>query len=217
METSNEVPFAVPGGRAYEVGKRCVDVIGSLVGLLMLGPLLVLIAVLVKSTSPGPVFYRGIRTGRFGRPFRIFKFRTMVVGAEQGPGTTSRDDPRVTPAGKFLRRYKLDELPQLVNVLMGDMSFVGPRPELARYTTQYRGEELGILQVRPGITDYSSITFANLNDLISDDDPDRSFEENVLAEKNRLRVQYVKERGFWQDMGTIAKTIQCLVKKAFSC
>jgi len=214
MERPDEVPFGVPGRRIYEVAKRFVDVIAALLGLLVLSPVLTGIAVWVKATSQGTVFYRGIRTGRFGRPFRIMKFRTMVVGAEQGAGTTSRDDPRITRTGKFLRRCKLDELPQLFNVLMGDMSFVGPRPELPRYTTQYRGEELAILAVKPGITDYSSITFANLNDLISDEDPDRSFEENVLAEKNRLRVQYVKERGFWRDMGLIAKTIiVCTVKK----
>jgi len=214
MPLRNRGLLVVPGGQGYEAAKRILDVIGALGGLLVLSPLLTGIAVWVKTTSRGPVFYRGIRTGRFGRPFRIIKFRTMVVGAEQGAGTTSRDDPRITATGKSLRRYKLDELPQLLNVLMGDMSFVGPRPELPRYTSQYRGEELGILQVKPGITDYSSITFVNLNDLISDEDPDWSFELNVLAEKNRLRVQYVKERGFWRDIGLIAKTIGCIVKKA---
>jgi lipopolysaccharide/colanic/teichoic acid biosynthesis glycosyltransferase len=138
----------------------------------------------------------------------------MVVGADKGAGTTSRNDPRVTAVGRFIRRYKLDELPQLLNVLVGDMSFVGPRPELPRYTDQYQGEELLILQVRPGITDYSSLKFSNLNDLIGDEDPDQAYEEKILAEKNRLRIQYVKDQSFWLDLSLILKTILRVVVRA---
>ena len=194
-------------GFAYELSKRAVDIVGGLVGLALLAPLLLVIGIAVKTSSPGPVFYRGERTGRYGKPFRIFKFRSMIVGADRGAGTTSRSDTRVTSVGRFLRRHKLDELPQLLNVLRGDMSFVGPRPELPRYTEQYTGEQLIVLAVKPGITDYASLEFANLHELIDDDNPDRSFEERVLNEKNRLRVQYVRDRGFWLDIRLIILTI----------
>ena len=192
---------------AYEGSKRLLDVIASSVGLIVLSPLLLAIAVLVKLTSPGPVFYRPVRTGRHGVPFRIFKFRSMIVGADAGAGTTSRRDARVTAFGRVIRRWKLDELPQLLNVLVGDMSLVGPRPELPRYTEQYEGEEQYILSVRPGITDYSSIEFADLNERIRDADPDRDFETLILPRKNALRLKYVRERSLWVDVKIIASTL----------
>jgi len=195
----------------YRSLKRASDIVFSLAGLFFLFPLLFTIAVAVKVSSPGPIFYRGIRSGQFGKPFKIFKFRSMVVGAESGAGTTSRNDSRVTYVGGFIRRYKLDELPQLINVLVGDMSFVGPRPELPRYTERYEGEELLILQVQPGITDYSSLKFSNLNALIDDEDPDNTYEQKILAEKNRLRVQYVKDQSFCLDISLIFKTVLCVV------
>jgi lipopolysaccharide/colanic/teichoic acid biosynthesis glycosyltransferase len=198
----------------YRLLKRIFDIVFACLGFLALLPFFTAIAVAVKLSSPGPIFYRGLRTGRFSKPFRIFKFRSMVVGADKGAGTTSRNDPRVTAVGRFIRRYKLDELPQLLNVLVGDMSFVGPRPELPRYTDQYQGEELLILQVRPGITDYSSLKFSNLNDLIGDEDPDQAYEEKILAEKNRLRIQYVKDQSFWLDLSLILKTILRVVVRA---
>lgn len=191
----------------YEFSKRIMDISGALAGLFLLSPLFIAIALAIKTTSPGPVFYRGVRTGHNGRKFRIFKFRSMVVGADNGAGTTSRDDPRITPIGRLIRRKKLDELPQLLNVLRGEMSFVGPRPELPRYTSQYQGDELLILSVKPGITDYASLEFSNLNDLISDDDPDQAFESTVLAKKNKLRMQYVKDRSFGLDIKLICKTM----------
>lgn len=200
-------PDDISVGWGYEIAKRLTDIVGALVGIIVLSPLFLLIAVSVKTTSPGPIFYRGLRTGYQGKPFRILKFRSMVVGADKGAGTTSRNDPRVTPLGRFLRRYKLDELPQLVNVLVGEMSLVGPRPELPYYTELYRGDELLILQVRPGITDYASLHFSNLNDLIEDSDPDKAFEDKILGEKNRLRIQYVKERTYWIDIRLILRTI----------
>jgi lipopolysaccharide/colanic/teichoic acid biosynthesis glycosyltransferase len=135
----------------------------------------------------------------------------MQVGAELGAGTTSRNDARITPVGRFIRRYKLDELPQLFNVLRGDMSFVGPRPELLRYTSQYVGDEKLILCVRPGITDLSSIQFSNLNTLIDDENPDRNFEERILPHKNRLRIKYVRERSFLLDFKLIGKTLARLI------
>lgn len=195
-----------PDRATYEVAKRAFDIHGALTGIVVLSPVLAGLAAAVKFTSPGPIFYRGTRTGRNGKPFRILKFRSMVVGADHGAGSTSRNDPRVTRIGRVLRRYKLDELPQLFNVLRGDMSFVGPRPELPQYTRLYTDAERVILTVRPGITDYSSIQFANLNDLVDDDDPDASFEKKVLPEKNRLRVKYVEDRSFLLDLKLMLKT-----------
>ena len=179
----------------------------SFFGIIFLSPIFLFIAILVKFTSAGTILYKGERTGLFGKSFKILKFRTMVMNAELGAGTTSRNDSRVTFVGRRLRRYKLDELPQLFNIFFGDMSFVGPRPELQKYTRQYQGEEKLILSVRPGITDFSSVKFSNLNELIDDDNPDASFEERVLPEKNKLRLQYVNECNFWLDMKLILLTL----------
>ena len=197
----------------YTFIKRVTDIVFSLIAIILLSPVLLILAIAVKITSPGPIFYRGVRTGRFGRTFRIFKFRTMIVGADKGAGTTSKNDPRLTSIGKFVRKYKLDELPQFFNVLIGEMSMVGPRPELPRYTSQYVGDELLILQVKPGITDNSSIEFINFNDLIDDKDPDSSFEKNILSKKNYLRVQYAKNRSYFGDLYIIFATIYKVIIK----
>lgn len=196
----------------YELAKRMFDCSVAALSLVLLSPLLVLIALCVRTSSPGGIFYRGVRTGRYGNPFRIWKFRSMMVGAEHGPGTTSRNDSRVTAVGRVIRKYKLDELPQLINILIGEMSFVGPRPELSRYTMSYSRNERMALAVRPGLTDYSSIQFLSLGTSIPDEDPDGSFEANVLKEKNRLRVRYVRERGFWVDLRLMLRTINRLLR-----
>ena len=170
------------------------------------------IAVLVKLDSDGPVFYRGVRTGLRGRPFQVFKFRTMVLSAERLGGlSTAKDDPRITGVGKLLRRFKLDELPQLINVLKGEMSVVGPRPEMPEYTRLYTGEEEIILTVRPGITDYASLEFIHLGDILGSEAPDRVYEQQVRPIKNALRVKYVKEQSFWGDILIILKTLVKLV------
>jgi lipopolysaccharide/colanic/teichoic acid biosynthesis glycosyltransferase len=179
----------------------------SFFGIIFLSPILIFIAILVKYTSAGKILYRGERTGLFGKGFKILKFRTMVMNAELGAGTTSRNDARVTYVGRILRRYKLDELPQLFNVFFGDMSFVGPRPELKKWTDQYQGEEKLILSVRPGITDFASVNFSNLSELIDDDNPDAFFEEKFLPDKNRLRLRYVNECNFWLDIKLILLTL----------
>ena len=191
----------------YKFSKRLFDLFMSFFGIIFLSPILLFIAVSVKFTSKGTILYRGERSGLFGKSFNILKFRTMVMNADLGAGTTSRNDKRITYVGNILRRYKLDELPQLINVFFGDMSFVGPRPELKKYTNQYQGEEKLILSVRPGITDFSSVKFSNLNELIDDDNPDASFEKKILSEKNRLRLQYVNECNFWLDIKLIFLTI----------
>ena len=196
--------------------KRTFDIVAAGAGLVLLAPLLAGIAVAVKVASPGPVFYRGVRTGRFGRPFRMFKFRTMVVDAEQRGGTTTgAHDPRVTPLGRVLRAYKLDELPQLLNVMRGDMSLVGPRPEVAEYTDAYTADQRRILSVRPGITDWASLRFHDLQQAVGGDDPDGVFRREVLPEKIALRLKYVDERSLGGDAAILARTAAVVIGKAF--
>lgn len=199
--------------RAYEAVKRLLDVVLAAAGLAFLAPLFGVVAVCIKLDSPGPVFYRGLRTGRYGRPFRVWKFRSMAVGAEATASSTAKNDPRVTRVGRWIRRHKVDELPELINVVRGEMSLVGPRPEVPRYTDQYEGEEKLILSVMPGITDYSSIRFIQLGDVLGEGDPDEAFERMVLPTKNRLRVQYVKDRSLWLDLKLIARTLWRIVRR----
>lgn len=180
--------------------KRLVDLIGSSLALLVVWPFLLLMALLIKVQSPGPVFYRGTRAGLDGRPFRIFKFRTMVVDAEDiGGPSTALNDPRLTKLGKFLRKYKLDELPQLINIARGEMSFVGPRPQVEKYTRLYSDEEKIILSVKPGLTDYASIRFVNLDKILGDCRVDEKYVREIEPEKNRLRIKYAKEHTLWID------------------
>lgn len=177
-------------------------------------PIIVVISMAVKLDSSGSVFYLGVRTGRYGKPFKIYKFRTMVPDAEKiGGGTTALNDPRVTGLGAFLRKYKLDELPQFFNVLNGSMSFVGPRPELSAYTDNYKDFEKCILDVRPGITDLSSLEFSSLGECVGSDDSDRIFEEKILPIKNQLRVKYVQTQSFFLDIKIIIKTVFKIIKQ----
>lgn len=186
----------------------------SLSVLLLIWPIILFVAISIKLSSPGPVFYRGIRTGLHGIPFRILKFRTMIVDAESlGGPTTGTNDKRVTSIGAFLRKTKLDELPQFINVLTGDMSLVGPRPEVLEYTGTYTGEEKIILAMRPGITDYSSIEFADLDDLVGDKDPDKYFREHIMPKKTALRVKYVKEWSLWSDFRILWLTFFRVIKR----
>ncbi|HLA84552.1 MAG TPA: sugar transferase, partial [Thermoguttaceae bacterium] len=180
--------------------KRCFDLLLAIAGLGMIWPLLLACVLAVRLSSPGPIFYRGVRIGRGKKPFRIFKLRTMVIDAERlGGTTTAKNDPRITSVGHFLRRYKLDELPQLFNVLIGDMSFVGPRPEVAEYTDQYTDAELEILSVRPGITDLASMEFHDLQDVVGPNHPDEMFRSRVLPRKIALRLRYVHEQSLLGD------------------
>ena len=193
--------------------KRLIDVAGASVGLVISLPFFVVIAVAIKLTSAGPVFYRGVRTGLNGKPFRIYKFRTMVSDAERvGGPSTALNDPRITPIGRFLRKFKLDEIPQFINVLMGEMSLVGPRPQVERYTKLYKGEEAIILSVRPGLTDYASIHFIDMDSTLGDGDVDRKYLDEVEPHKNRLRIQYVKEQSFLTDMKILLKTLSKLFR-----
>jgi len=194
--------------------KRVFDIVLTVPGLIMLLPLFAVVALWVKLDSPGPVFFRQTRIGRFREPFRIIKFRTMVSEAEAaGPKVTVDGDARVTRSGAFLRRWKLDELPQLINVLLGDMSLVGPRPEVPEYIACYpEGLRDKILSVRPGITDIASLEFRDESRILAEsDDPIRTYKEEVLPAKLERAGRYVDERGTWMDMKLIARTLALLV------
>lgn len=197
--------------------KRLLDLVLAVVGLSLIWPVLLVCAVLVKISSPGPVFYLGLRTGRHGVPFRIYKFRSMRVDAERTGGTTTgKDDPRITPIGAVLRKYKLDELPQLINVLRGEMSFVGPRPEVAEYTDAYTQEERLILSVRPGITDLASLEFSDLQAVVGTETPDETFRRDVLPRKNALRLKYAREHSLLLDCRILARTLAVVASKPFN-
>ena len=188
--------------------KRLFDIAASGLGLLALGPGLILLAILIKLEDGGPVFYRGERVGRHGRGFRIFKFRTMVVHADRIGGPSASDsDPRITRIGRTLRRYKLDELPQLINVLKGEMSLVGPRPEVRHYTDQFTEEEQAILSVRPGISDWASIWNADEGALLAGaEDPEHVYATRIRPTKLRLQLKYVREQSFFTDLKIIFLT-----------
>lgn len=193
--------------------KRLFDVVASGVGLLLLSPLFLLVAIWIKLDSPGPVFYRQVRVGRYNRDFRIFKFRSMRVGSDKGSLVTiGGRDPRVTRSGYFIRKFKIDELPQLINVFVGDMSLVGPRPEVRHYVDYWTKEQLHVLDVRPGITDPASIKFRNENELLEKaDDPEKYYIEVIMQEKLRLYLEYVEKQSFWYDLKLIFQTILAIL------
>lgn len=195
------------------MSKRLFDLSFSILLLPFLLPLFLVISILIKIDSKGSIFYIGQRTGRNGIPFGIYKFRTMVENADLGEGTTGLNDIRVTRLGKILRYYKLDELPQLLNVIKGEMSLVGPRPELKKYTDLFEGEEKIILTVRPGITDYSSIIFSELDKHAGEVEPEKTFEAKVLPLKNKLRIKYIQEQSLWLDIKLLAKTLIIILSR----
>ena len=166
--------------------KRIFDIVASGLGLIILSPLFLILAIWIKLDSKGSVFYRQVRVGRYNKDFRIFKFRSMRVGADKGR------DPRVTKSGYWIRKFKFDELPQLINVFIGDMSLVGPRPEVRHYVDYWTPEQMHVLDVRPGITDPASIKFRNENELMEKaDDPEKYYIEVIMQEKLRLYLNYV--------------------------
>jgi len=193
--------------------KRLFDIFFSIAGLLLLFPLFLCVSGLIIIDSPGGVFYRGIRSGLNGKPFRIFKFRTMVERGEKiGGPSTSLNDPRLTRTGRFIRKYKIDEFPQLINILLGQMSFVGPRPQVEEYTRLYNEDEKIILSVRPGLTDYASIRFITLDKILGDVRVDEKYLSEIEPEKNRLRIKYVKEQSMLTDLKIIFLTIAALLR-----
>ena len=196
------------------VVKRVLDFLLALVLLIPGVILMIPLAVWVKLDSPGPVLYRAVRGGYHNQPFYICKFRSMVVGADQTGGTTAKNDRRVTRAGRVMRKLKLDELPQLFNILKGEMSFVGPRPELLLYTNRYTEEEQCIMWVRPGVTDRSSIVYISQDEIVGEEDPVANFERLILPEKNRLRVEYARTQCFSLDCRLFLETLGGVFRKA---
>ena len=193
--------------------KRAFDIIASGLGLIVLSPLFLVLAIWIKLDSKGPVFYRQVRVGYKNKDFRIFKFRSMRVGADKGSLVTiGGHDPRVTKSGYFIRKFKFDELPQLINVFLGDMSLVGPRPEVRHYVDYWTPEQMHVLDVRPGITDPASIKFRNENELMEKtEDPEKYYIEVIMQEKIRLYLEYVEKQGFWYDLRLIFKTFWVIV------
>jgi len=195
--------------------KRLFDVVASGLGLIVLSPLFLILAIWIKMDSKGPVFYRQVRVGRGNKDFRIFKFRSMRVGADKGSLVTiGGHDSRVTKSGYFIRKFKFDELPQLINVFVGDMSLVGPRPEVRHYVDYWTPEQMHVLDVRPGITDPASIRFRNENEMMGKaEDPEKYYIEVIMQEKIKLYLEYVEKHSFWYDIGLIFKTFFVIVKE----
>ena len=197
-------------------GKRFFDIIISGIALCVLSPLFLIISVAIIIEDGFPIFYRADRGGYKGKTFKICKFRSMVKNADKiGGGTTALNDSRITKVGNFLRKTKLDEIPQLAQCFMGSMSLIGCRPELLRYVDQYQGDEKDILQVRPGITDYSSVEFINLDEIVGSENADEMYEKYVLKEKNRLRIKYAHTVSLKTDIYILFKTIGAVIHKAF--
>ncbi len=191
----------------YHILKRLLDVLISIILILFLSPFFLAVSIFVKFSSSGPTFYRGTRTGLRGKPFLIYKFRTMVSNAEKiGGFSTALNDHRLTGVGRILRKYKVDEIPQFFNVLKGEMSLVGPRPQVSYYTNLYSKKEKVILSVRPGITDLASLYFSDMDSTLGDSDVDKYYEENIEPIKNKLRLKYVKEISLLLDLRILLET-----------
>lgn len=213
-ELKEKRPRAGYCGFYNRIIKRIVDFILSLVAAVVVTPIVFIIGIFIAIEDGFPVLYTPLRGGYRGKAFRIFKLRTMYKDADKLGGTTALNDPRITRIGKALRKLKLDELPQVYNVLLGSMSFIGPRPELLRYTEAYKDEEKIILEVRPGITDFSSIEFISLDEIVGAENADEMYEKYVLEKKNKLRIRYAKEVSFGTDVSLFFKTVTAVFKKA---
>ena len=195
--------------RVYSITKRLLDLVVAGLALLTLSPFLAVVALMIWRHDRGPIFYRARRVGRSGVPFTMLKFRTMVLNADKlGASSTADDDPRITRLGKFLRRYKLDELPQLGNVFGGSMSLVGPRPQVQWAVDLYSAEERQVLSVQPGITDYASLHFPNEGEILKGSaDPDRDYMEKIHPRKMQLALRYVRERSLGTDLKILVQTV----------
>lgn len=194
--------------------KRIFDIFFSIIGILILAPFYIIISILILVDSKGGILYKQERIGKGGNIFKVFKFRTMRPDSfSKGALTVGSRDPRITNIGYYLRKYKLDELPQLFNVLFGDMSFVGPRPEVKKYTDLYNAEQRKVLSVRPGITDYASIKFRNENDLLSiSDNPEQLYISKIMPEKLELNMKYINDNNVFKDVKIIFDTFYTILK-----
>ena len=195
--------------------KRIFDIVASGIGLILLSPLFVILAIWIKCDSIGPVFYKQVRVGRNNMDFQLFKFRSMRVGSDKkGLITVGGHDPRITRSGYYIRKYKLDEFPQLINVFKGDMSLVGPRPEVRKYVDMYTEEQMHVLDVRPGITDLASIRYRNENELLERvNDPDKYYVEVIMPDKLRINLEYVARHSFTFDIRLIFQTFRAFVSE----
>ena len=193
--------------------KRLFDIVASGIGLVLLGPLFLVLAIWIKMDSKGPVFYRQVRVGKNNKNFRILKFRSMHVGADKGSLVTiGGRDSRITRSGYYIRKYKFDEIPQLINVLTGDMSLVGPRPEVRYYVNYWTSEQMHVLDVRPGITDPASIKFRDENELMEKAEAPEDYYINVIMqEKIKLYLEYVENASFWYDIKLIFMTFKVII------
>ena len=217
IEYPNESEITGYNSFYNRVIKRVFDFVLALVLTVILLPIIIIVGILIIIDDGLPVFYRAQRGGYKNKPFTIFKFRTMVKNADKiGGGTTALNDNRITKIGNILRKTKIDEFANLFNILRGEMSFIGPRPELLQYTDQYEGVEKYIFEVRPGITDFSSDFFINLDEIVGGENADEMYEKYVLANKNALRVRYAAEVSFKTDIKIFFKTVFDVLKKAFS-
>lgn len=194
--------------------KRIFDISAAFIGIAVFLPLFLVVAILISSESKGGVFYRQVRIGKDGKPFRIMKFRTMVADADKkGLAITVGADSRITKTGKFLRASKIDELPQLFNVFVGQMSFVGPRPEVKKYVDMYDETQKAVLLVRPGITEYASIVYCEENALLQDSvDPEATYINEIMPRKLEMNLNYIKSFSFIGDIGIIIKTFCAILK-----
>lgn len=195
--------------------KRIFDIVSSGIGLIFLSPIFLFLAIWIKIDSKGPVFYKQVRVGKDGKDFKIFKFRSMRQGSDkQGLITVGGRDPRVTNSGYYIRKYKLDEFPQLINVFVGDMSVVGPRPEVRKYVDLYNKEQLRVLSVRPGITDIASIKYRNENELLEKaEDPDKTYIEEIMPDKLNYNLEYIDKASFIYDLKLIFMTLKEIITK----
>lgn len=193
---------------------RFFDFILSLVGLVVLAPIFIVLAIWIKTDSKGPVFYKQVRVGQNGIDFGLFKFRSMVVDADKkGLITVGGRDPRITRSGYFIRKYKLDELPQLINVLVGDMSLVGPRPEVRKYVNLYTDEQQKVLSVKPGITDYASIEYMDENEILGkSNDPEKTYIEEIMPEKIKYNMKYINNKNLFEYFKIIFLTVLKIVR-----
>jgi len=193
---------------------RFFDFILSLVGLVVLAPIFIVLAIWIKIDSKGPVFYKQVRVGQNGIDFGLFKFRSMVVDADKkGLITVGGRDPRITRSGYFIRKYKLDELPQLINVLVGDMSLVGPRPEVRKYVDLYTDEQQKVLSVKPGITDYASIEYMDENEILGkSSDPEKTYIEEIMPEKIKYNMKYISNKSLFEYFKIILLTVLKIVR-----
>jgi lipopolysaccharide/colanic/teichoic acid biosynthesis glycosyltransferase len=195
------------------LAKRTFDLVMSIIGLIIFSPILLVVWLMVLLTLGQPVLYSPQRTGKSNSRITVRKFRSMRIAAGRTSHHSGDDDPRVTNIGRLIRKFKFDELPQLWNVLRGDMSFVGPRPETPEYTKLYTDEQMAILELRPGITDFASIEFADLGSLLKGDDPDKLYFEKVWDRKMELRMKYVHERSFWVDIKLLFQTFTAVFNR----